>query len=241
MHCRDVNALVDKTHAPRYFTWLMRCSNMEPRIFAGPNGQFVQECRNSVQSTSNKNPYTRKSSPHIRPECVSQLEKYPELDATLRLLPPSETYLTQPTLTSEPLTPPATTSLSPSSANEVSESNLKQPSVALSTQDLPPPPQSQAIAAAGENTANRTIEYAVQEIEISSANISVEMRHRINKLVIRVKHFDVDDDVTFRTHLHVIVAVLVPMFVARRILKLLHRACIQSMNQPAKVDVEAVV
>lgn len=65
------------SHASRYFVWLMRCSTMEARIFAGPNGQLVQDCRNTVQSTSNSNPASKKTHPYTRPECVSKLESFP--------------------------------------------------------------------------------------------------------------------------------------------------------------------
>jgi hypothetical protein len=49
----------------RYFVWLMRCQNMNPEIFAGPDGIAVQICRDQVQSQSNRNPVTR-SQPYTR-------------------------------------------------------------------------------------------------------------------------------------------------------------------------------
>jgi hypothetical protein len=55
----------------------MRCSTMEARIFAGPSGQLVQDCRNTVQSTVNTNPASKKTHPYTRPECVSKLETFP--------------------------------------------------------------------------------------------------------------------------------------------------------------------
>ena len=56
----------------RYFIWLMRCSNMAPRVFAGPDGFAVQNCRDQVQSSSNQNPVTRPE-PYRRYACVVNL------------------------------------------------------------------------------------------------------------------------------------------------------------------------
>jgi hypothetical protein len=218
--CCLLHIIIHNRNNHRYFVWIMRCSTMEPRIFSGPNGQFVQNCRDMVQSNSNKNPSSRTLQPYIRPECVSQLEKFPKHEGSFLTLSSAlhGSYLVE-TPSANSASEATTEREMPSSTSEVVEYAQGRP---LFTSEHTALSQSQSSIV---NYSNPTIQYTLQRLKSLSTNGTKNAGQKWNAASVHIlaPSYDVDDHGSYRLISFFLFAMFWPMLFTRYAIKFILR------------------